>query len=413
MYEMPDEITHHTPPVITPSPRKSVQPLAILSVALIIVGAYFFGFQTGKSQVGFPVQQGVAHDETLDLSPLYAAKKYLDANFLYADRLDPKVMSYGAAKGLAASLDDSYTNYYAPDEAKDFHDFLFTELEGIGAELILGHDGIITVVSPLKGQPAESAGILPKDRILEIDGEPAGSDLFDAVKRIKGPAGTEVCLTILHDGDFDTEEICIVRKFIDIPAVESKSLDNGMYHVSLSTFDNTAPQELRKTLEEIITHNPRGIIFDLRFNGGGFLDGATRIASLFLPAGKTVTRVEARNNNSTHDEVTSGTPLIPEIPMVLLVNKGSASASEIVSAALQYYGRAKIVGERTFGKDTAQEIIDLADGSLLRLTIAKWLTPGGDSLHEGLAPDIDVVNDPETDADEQLDKAIEVLEEVI
>ncbi len=378
---------------------------------LAVFVVFFVGFEVGSRYSGISDEQAVA-TTPLDFRMLYKVKADIEDKFLYDDKIDDETMMRGAISGLAASLGDYYTTYFPPEEAEEFRDFLYSELEGIGAELTIDRDGYITVVSPLKGSPAEIKGILPKDIILEIDGEPAGSELFDAVKRIKGPKGTEVCLTILHKDADDTEEICIVRELINVPAVEWEEKENGLYVVALRMFDDSAQKELKAELEKIQIKNPRGIVFDLRYNGGGFLTEATRVASLFLPAGKKVTKVESRNGEGSHSEYTRGKPIFHKLPMVVLVNEGSASASEILAAALRYYAGAKLVGEKTFGKGTAQEVLDYSDGGLLRVTIAKWLTPDGKALEEGIDPDILVKNDPETEEDEQLTEALRVLGDI-
>ena len=394
--------------------RRTVFFLPVILIIGIVAG--FFGYQIGiKSmtpELLVETESGVAETGKFDFSTLYKVKAILEDKFLWDDRFDDEKMTYGAIMGMVASLDDYYTTYFSPEEAQDFMDFLTSELEGIGAELTVDEDGFLTVVSPLPGTPADKAGIRPKDRILEINGEVAESELFDAVKRIKGPAGTEVCLTILHDGENKTEEICIIRAVIDVPAVEWEEKEGGIYHVSLRIFDDSVFTELREELETIKKLDPKGIILDLRYNGGGFLNGAARVASLFLPAGKKVTRVESRNGENTRNEYTRGEPVFHKFPLVILVNQGSASASEIVTAALKYYANATVVGETTFGKATAQELINLPDGSLLRVTMAKWMTPDGKTLDDGFKPDVEVEDDRETEEDEQLLKALEILKNV-
>ena len=381
-----------------------------LSIFLVIgIVAGVVGYKIGIESVIPKTESGVVETGKLDFDILYRVKAILEDKFLWDDRFDDEKMSYGAVMGMVASLEDYYTTYFSPEEAQDFLDFLMSELEGIGAELTIDEDGFLVVVSPLPGTPADKAGICPKDKILEIDGEVAESELFDAVKRIKGPAGTEVCLTILHDGENETEEICIIRAVIDVPAVEWEEKENGIYHVSLRIFDDSVFIELQEELEAIKKLDPKGIILDLRYNGGGFLDGAAKVVSLFVPAGKKVTRVESRNGKNTRNEYTRGKPVFHKFPLVVLVNEGSASASEIATAALKYYANATVVGETTFGKTTAQELIDLPDGSLLRVTMAKWMTPDGKTLDDGFKPDIEVEDDRETEEDEQLLKAIEIL----
>jgi carboxyl-terminal processing protease len=276
----------------------------------------------------------------------------------------------------------------------------------------------LTIVSPMADSPAEKAGLKPGDRIIAVDGE----DITDldpelVIRRVLGPAGTTVTLTVLREGSDEPLDFEVTRAHITIPSVEGKMLDDGIAYVHIYTFGANTGSELDKILEDLMAQNPSGIIVDLRYNGGGYLQTAIEVASEFLPKGKVVLYEEygdgTRDVHKTHD---GGRVL--DIPMVILVNEGTASASEVVSGALQDYGRAQLVGVTTYGKGSVQIWTPLSDEQgAVRVTIARWLTPNERQIDKvGLEPDV-VAEMTEVDyqngKDPQLDKAIEVLKEAI
>jgi len=339
--------------------------------------------------------------------------------------LDDEVIERGAAAGVVRQLNDPYSLLLTPEEKQDFDDSLGGKLQGIGAELTF-RDGLVVVVSPLKGSPALDAGLLPEDIITAVDGRDVeGESLFDVVKQIRGPAGTQVELTIYRIGR-EPFIIPIIRADIDIPSVESMIItrdEQRIAHLALNRFGADSVDELRKALANLSPNELDGIILDVRNNGGGFLEAANQLTSLFLQQGKIVTVKRRGNEEEIH--FVDGSTMAPSTPLVVLINGGSASASEIVAGALQDHGRATIVGQQSFGKGTVQEVVPLTDGSSLHLTIAKWYTPLDRSISEGgITPDIKIEpltaeevaafvdeegNAPEETPDVQLNKAIEVL----
>ena len=344
---------------------------------------------TGEQQTGTGrVLTDPEHE--VDISLLWTTWRTLLEHYIAPQELRTDSMVYGAISGMVRGVGDPYTLFMTPKENEDFRQELGGKLHGIGAELSL-KNGLIIVVAPLKGSPAAKAGLLPKDIITEVDKKPLeGLELDDVVRRIRGPEGTSVTLTVIRDSEAKPITMNIVRREITIPSVESSVVETRtgkLGYIALNQFGDTAPAEIKAAATTLQKEPIKGLILDLRFNGGGYLDGAVDIASLFLKEGVVVT-VARRGNNVTTHHVT-GSPLLPELPMAVLINEGSASASEIVAGALQDLGRAKIIGMKSYGKGTVQEVIDLPGGASLRVTTARWLTPKGKNLgKEGVHPDI-------------------------
>jgi len=301
---------------------------------------------------------------------------------------DTKLME-GAIQGMLASLGDPHTSYMDPDQYLQANMEMEGEYDGIGAWVDSSGD-YLTIVSPMADSPAEKAGLKPGDRIIAVDGE----DITDldpelVIRRVLGPAGTTVTLTVLREGSDEPLDFEVTRAHITIPSVEGKMLDDGIAYVHIYTFGANTGSELDKILEDLMAQNPSGIIVDLRYNGGGYLQTAIEVASEFLPKGKVVLYEEygdgTRDVHKTHD---GGRVL--DIPMVILVNEGTASASEVVSGALQDYGRAQLVGVTTYGKGSVQIWTPLSDEQgAVRVTIARWLTPNERQIDKvGLEPDV-------------------------
>lgn len=334
------------------------------------------------------------------------------AKFVDVEKLNSQKMFYGAMKGVVASLGDSHSEFLDPQESAEFRDSLAGELTGIGAEIGM-RDQVLTIISPLRGSPAERAGLLPGDRIYKIDDKLAGElTVFEAVSKIRGEIGTTVKLTIFRGEELSPREITITRELVEIASVTSTVRDDGIAVVTVNTFADNTADEFARALSELALKNPKGIVLDLRYNGGGFLDASIAMASNLLASGNVVQIHERGKSDETIP--VSGAPLLPTTPLVVLINEGSASASEILAGALQDAGRAKLLGEKSFGKGTVQELIsDFADGSTLRITVAKWFTPKGRAIDGiGLDPDIVVkmpLEDYFSDRDPQLDAAVNFL----
>ncbi len=352
----------------------------------------------GLSASGITVQDP---QREVDISLLWDVWEKLNDFYIEPQKLQVTPLVYGAAEGLTRAIGDPYTVFMTPKESEEFRDGLAGNLEGIGAELTI-RDGLIIIVSPLKGSPAERAGLLPKDVILDVDGQSTdGWSLAQVVSRIRGPKGTSVRIRVGREGattSASSLEFTIIREAIHVPSVESHGITaegKTIGYIALNQFGESSIAELRRELQNFKDTSVLGIILDLRNNGGGYLEGAVELTSFFLPDGDVVT-VERRQGETEIQKV-NGRALLPEMPLVIIQNEATASASEIVAGALQDHGRATIVGKKSFGKGTVQEVIDLAGGTSLRVTVARWLTPKGKNLgKEGVHPDVDIEPSPST-----------------
>jgi len=390
----------------------------IIGLIILIFFVFTLGWHVGANQVrqnGEPLNEGTAQistsGEKVDMRLFWDVWALLASKYVDPQALDFKEMIYGSIKGMVYSLEDPYTTFLTPKENKDFQNGLEGTLEGIGAELTLRNE-LITVVSPLKNSPAKKAGLQPEDVILKIDGVDVNEYSFEqAVMKIRGTRGTKVVLTIVRKGLDEPIDLTIIRETININSVDWKMKDN-LAIVEINQFGDKTQDEFSKAISEILPKRPSGIILDLRYNGGGYLDGAVDIVSEFIDKGKVVS---VKKRNPEEDEViyVNGQARVANVPMVVLINKGSASASEIVAGAIQDYARGKVIGEESFGKGTVQEVENLIDGSSLRVTVAKWYTPNNNNISEvGIKPDIEVkrtVEDMAANIDPQLDAAIEYL----
>ncbi len=335
----------------------------------------------------------------------------------YVDQpVDDIALMQGAIRGMLEALGDEHTSYMDPQEFTDANAGLEGTYEGIGAYVDTSGD-YLTIISPIKNSPAEAAGLRPGDRIIAIDGEDmTGIQPELARRKVLGPAGSLVVLTIQREGEEEPLNIEIQRATIVVASVEHEMLENNIGYLKLNTFGDTTSRELRAALEEIMGNNPRGLIFDLRNNGGGYLQTAVDVASQFIPEGVVLIERYGDGREDIYEARKGG--LATDVPLVVLVNQGSASASEIVAGAIQDYGRGKLVGMTTFGKGSVQIWNPLSNNQgAVRVTIAKWLTPLERTIHEvGLEPDFEIDLTEEDFAEErdpQLDKALEVLEQMI
>lgn len=348
-----------------------------------------------------------------DLDVFWDVWDLLEDNYIDDHALDKQRMVYGAIYGMVAALEDPYTVYMNPDETVEFTQSLDGRLEGIGAELTVREQALV-VVTPLKGSPAEGAGLLPGDIVYKIDGNlTAEMTLFDAIMNIRGERGTKVTLTILREGRDEPFDVGIIRDTINIESVYLEEPEDGIFWLSVYQFnDNTTP-EFEEKMNDILLSEPKGLILDLRNNGGGYLEIAVDILSDFLEGEVEAVTIKRRNAGDDETLYTDGAPRLPHVPIVVLINDGSASASEIVAGAIQDYERGIILGETSFGKGSVQEVDQLSDGSSIRLTIARWFTPDGTNIDDvGITPDIEVEmtdEDYEAERDPQLDAAIEYL----
>ncbi len=354
-------------------------------------------------------------DEDMDI--FWEAMGLLDRDF-YGDLPAGKERSYGAIRGVLDLLDDPNTSFMPPDQAKSFLESMDGSFEGIGATVEWVEDGgAVRLVEPFENQPAWNAGLRRNDLVTAIDGEPVSemADLNEAISKIKGPKGSSVVLTVERPSSSETFDVTVVRDVIQIPIVFTDTLgqDEDIAYVRLSRFSDDAGQRVRDAVTEAMDKDLRGLIFDLRGNPGGLLREAVRVSSIFLQDKRVLIERFSDGQEQLYD--TEGRAEVDEkLPIVLLVDEGSASASEIVAGALQDAGRAVLIGTTTYGKGSVQLPHTLSDGSMLRVTIARWYTPANRSIDgTGLDPDIAVEitdEERETDKDPQLERAIELLE---
>ena len=411
--------------------NKTIKFVIGLFVAVILLaGAFSGGFLTGHF---FPANNALdnllpapASPTTEEQTNTPAELQTLFAPFWeawnvvhnqYVDQpVDDLALMQGAIRGMMLALGDKQTFYMEPEVYKNETSSLQGSYEGIGAYVDTTGD-YLTIISPIEGSPAEKAGLRPGDKVIAIDGEDmTGVNAEDARLKVLGPKGTDVTLTISREGQNEPLEFVITRGEITIPSAEGKMLDNGIAYIDINTFGEKTTQQLREALDTLLKENPRGIIIDLRNNPGGYLTTAVEVSSEFIDEG--VILYEKYGNGNRDEYKALGNGRATDIPLVVLVNEGSASASEILAGALQDYGRAKLVGVQSYGKGSVQNWVPLSnDQGAARVTIAKWLTPKERAIdHVGLAPDVYVIMTEEdflADRDPQLDAAVATLESIL
>ncbi|NWG33936.1 MAG: S41 family peptidase [Chloroflexi bacterium] len=330
--------------------------------------------------------------------------------------VDDTLLMQGAIRGMMAAVGDDYTYYMDPKVYEVESTSLSGEYEGIGAYVDTQGE-YLTIVSPIEGSPAAAAGLRPGDQIIAIDGEDmTGVTPEEARQKVLGPAGTTVVLTVSREGESEPLEFTIVRAKITVPSVTGEMREDGIAYIDINQFGDNTTSQLRDKLDELLAQNPKGILLDLRFNPGGYLITSVEVMSEFIDEG--VVLIEEYGDGSRDTYKALGNGKATDIPLVVLVNEGSASASEIVAGALQDYGRAKLVGVQTFGKGSVQTFNPLSNNQgAARVTIARWLTPKERLIQDvGLTPDYIVEmtdEDYANNRDPQLDKAVEVLLELI
>lgn len=375
-------------------------------------GTALTGAVTG---IGSRPPSGLARD--VDFQEFWDVWRDLKSDFVHQPVSD-MTLFYGAMKGMAESLDDPYTAYFEPTDAEEFMNSLKGEFSGIGAEIGVKSNQL-QIISPLPDSPAEKAGVRARDLILKIDGEDSiDMPVNEAVMKIRGPKGTDVTLTLGRLGKdengqdtLDTLDVTIHRDTIQVKSVKLEKRDNGIYVMAIRAFNDDVADEFAKAVDQVIAGGAKGLVIDVRNNPGGYLDKAVTVTGEWV---KDEIVVQQREQGRIKEQYRgSGRGLLRDIPTVVLVNEGSASAAEILAGALQDYKLASVVGKQTFGKGSVQDLRNYDDGGALKVTIAEWLTPNGRSIDkEGIMPDIDVDLTPEdfnADKDPQLEKALELL----
>ncbi|AQQ53514.1 lmo1851 family serine protease [Planococcus lenghuensis] len=350
----------------------------VLATAGLTVFALTFGEEKAV-EVGAPARQ--------EFQKLFSAYDQLQSE--YYTEVESDALINGAINGMVEALDDPYSDYLSQEEATQFMNSISSSFEGIGAE-IQERDGLITVVSPIANSPAEEAGILPGDKILSVDGESIqGMSVTDAVMLIRGEKGTEVTLTIQRGDSGNTIDLTVERDEIPLETVYAEMISENVAHIRITSFSQDTYTELVEALANMEEAGMEALVLDVRGNPGGLLTTAREIADLFVEEGEILFQVEPRNQESEIFRATGGDKI--DVPVTLLIDGGSASASEILAGALSESADVTLVGENSFGKGTVQTANDLPDGANLKFTTAKWLTPDGNWIHEtGIAPDVEI-----------------------
>ena len=376
--------------------RKNV--VSILLVLLLCFGAGF-----GFSQL---LLGGAEQRLPPEFDTLWQVWQYLQQDYVNKDALDPRVLTQGAIEGLIEALDDPYT-YYLDAETKQLAlSDLEGSFEGIGAVVSMEEEGL-TIISPIAGSPAERQGLRAGDRILEIDGEPtSGMTLTEAVLKIRGPEGTTLTLLLLHQGEAEPVAVEITRDRIDLESVLLEMLPHDIAHIQITYFSLRTGEEFTAALSDALQSELKGIVLDLRGNPGGTLNTVVDVAGQLLDGGIVLYQLDSEGERSEWRASSGG--LATDLPLAVLVDGGSASGSEVLAGALRDRGRAPLIGTTTYGKGSVQIVRELSDGSALRVTSTRWLTPDGHLIEGvGLTPDIEVEG-----ADAQLERAIDYILEL-
>lgn len=386
----------------------------IVLIALVSFSAGYFFSQPNADFTSIFTKEKKLDKENFNLNLFWETLGEIQERYIGRDKLDNQKLIEGAARGIVNSLNDPYTVFLDSEELKKFNEGIDGIFEGIGAEIGIKNN-IITVIAPLEDSPAQKAGIKSGDKILKIN-EAVTVDMTveQAVEKIRGPKGTTVSLLINREGFGEAKEIKITREVINVSSVKWTMKEDNIAYIQLFRFglETETISELNRIAREIINSGAKKIVLDLRNNPGGFLETSVGAASVFIPSGKLVV-AEDYGNGKKEEYKTSGKPLLENYPLVVLVNQGSASAAEILAGALRDQKQTLLIGEKTFGKGSVQELESLKQGGAIKITVAKWLTPSGKSINdEGLKPDIEVklVEGPEdSEKDIQLDKAFEII----
>ncbi|MBK8796335.1 MAG: S41 family peptidase [Anaerolineales bacterium] len=391
--------------------------LSIVVAGLLFVGGLGIGFAAGKWSDAPPVATGQDEGAAASLRarfPLFWEAIDILYRDFYGELPASDEATYAAIRGVLSQVEDPNTSFMSPDEAEFFRTNLQGSFEGIGARVDWDMNfDTVRIVEPFENQPAWEAGIRRDDLITHIDGEEIiGTDLTSAIEKIRGPKGTSVVLTIVRLTEEQPFDVEVVRDRIEIPTIETETVGGDIAYVKLNTFNENAGQLVRNAVTAALEQQPSALIFDLRGNPGGLLRQAVEVASVFLPKGEKVL-IERFADGKQDVYVTEEDPVMGDLPIVVLVNEGSASASEIVAGAIQDRKRGQLVGATTYGKGSVQLPQTLSDGSILRVTIARWFTPDDRTIDgAGLAPDVAVEltdEDRQAQRDPQLTKAIELL----
>jgi carboxyl-terminal processing protease len=401
--------------------------LLFFAVIFVLLGSSFWlGLREGRKQLlpqadFLPVDRTVIENKfptdgkSVDFGLFWKVWDILKIKYVDKASLDAQKLIYGAINGMLKATGDPYSTFFNPEETKNFNEDLGGSFEGIGAELGM-KDDVLTVIAPLENSPAQKAGLRTGDKILKI-GEKTTTDMnvYAAVDLIRGEKGTEIKLTIYRQGEEGTKEISIIRDTIEVKSVILEFKEKVAY-VRITKFGEETDKEFDKIANEIIMRGATGLVLDLRNNPGGFLERSITVASRLIPKDRVVV-IEEDSTGKRLNLNTQGGDKLNYLPIVVLINEGSASASEILAGALRDDLGIKLVGKKSFGKGSVQELMNLPGDSSVKITVAKWLTPKGDYIMEkGILPDVEVnltMEDFNKGKDPQLDKALEIIREEI
>lgn len=394
-----------------------------LVLFFVVAVAYRFGEERGKLMYAVTGEKPIPLTESIlvntqppnevDFDLFWRAWNLLEEKYVDAEDLDANTMLYGAIQGMLMSTGDPYTTFFDPKANEQFKEDISGSFEGIGAEVGV-RDQLLTIIAPLEGSPAQLAGLRAGDKVLKIDGEEAGlMTLEEAVSRMRGERGTIVVLTVFREGEEETLDITITRDFIEVESVEIEYPKENIAHIKILRFGEDTMENFSRIAYELEKKEVEGIIVDVRNNPGGYLDAVIQMSGLLLPKGDTVV-IEEDHSGEQHRIKAVGGNGLKNVPTVVLINEGSASASEILAGALRdNRDNVTLVGKQTFGKGSVQEFHPLPQGTAVKITVAKWLTPNGHQINEeGIVPDIEVdrtQEDYDNDTDPQLKRALEVL----
>lgn len=398
-----------------------------LFVLSLFVGVFWLGYERGRSVPPVPetalspadalIINKKSPDTTIDFSLFWKVWGILQDKYVDKSKLDARELFYGAIDGMLAATGDPYTTFFSPKENQAFNEDISGTFEGIGAEMGI-KDDIITIIAPLEGMPAEKAGLLAGDKIVKIDGVNSSTySLDEAVKHIRGPKGTEVKLTIFREGEEEARDVVVPRGIILVKSVRFEMKDDGIAYIRVSRFGDDTDKEWKNAVAQTLQKKAKGLIIDLRNDPGGFLDTAVDMASTMLPVDQVVVMEE--DGAGKRKEIKSrGGDAMSALPTIVLINQGSASASEILAGALRdNRTNVVLVGKKSFGKGSVQELISVSKDTSVKITVARWLTPSGKQIHNvGIAPDVEVgltSDDIKEKRDPQLDKALEEVRKLL
>ena len=397
--------------------RKKEKALVVLLVLFFFFLGIYLGYNNRPEIDKITGLSNKATPDTVqaDFSPFWKAWNTINEKYPDSSAVTAQNRVYGAIAGLVGSLNDPYSEFFKPDEAKIFEGDIAGNFTGIGMEVGM-KDNILTVIAPLKDTPAEKAGIKSGDEIIKInDTFTSNLSIDEAVKLIRGDKGTNVKLSILHQGDIDPVDISVVRDTINIPTIDTEMRKDGVFVIHLYSFTADSADLFRDAMKKFTAAKTDKLLLDLRGNPGGYLDAAIDISSWFLPTGKTVVIEDYGKNKEQTVYRSKGYDIFSDkLKFAILIDGGSASASEIVSGAMQDNKRAILVGAQSYGKGSVQEVVPLTPDTIFKITVAKWLTPNGTSISaKGLTPDYKVgisKDDIKNHVDPQLDKAADLLD---